>query len=488
MRDPLKILEVVDRLEVGPVRLLPGRLEAPYRVARGGREDEAELIYSYEEPVFDPREPESVNLAAMAAAQAAFNYGLFCRRVVFRGPYDEADRRFIASMVENTSREIYVKKLLQPNPFLVGEAVRLPAVRKARYTRAELVFPDPAPGGRKPRRKPWEADQGRCAVLSSGGKDSLLTFGLLREIGRDVHPVFGNESGRHWFTALNAYRHFRRRVPRTTRVWMNADRIFSWMLRHLPFIRKDFASVRSDEYPIRLWTVAVFLFGALPIVRRRGIGRVLVGDEFDTSRRCAFKGVAHYDGLYDQSIYFDRAMTRYFAAKGWGVRQFSVLRPLSEMLILKTLCERYPELQVHQVSCHAAHLDGGRVKPCGRCEKCRRIVGMMAALGADPTRIGFGRRRIEEILEELALRGVHQESAGAEHLMWMLERGKLLEIRGGAPERSRPHHEILKVRIDPERSPVEEVPADLREPLLRIFRAHALGVVRRAGRTWVPVV
>jgi hypothetical protein len=71
--------------------------------------------------------------------------------------------------------------------------------------------------------------------------------------------------------------------------------------------------------------------------------------------------------------------------------------------------------------------------------------------------------------------------------MWMLERGKLLEIRGGAPERPRPHHEILKVRIDPERSPVEAVPADLRGPLMRILRAHARGVVRRAGRTWVPV-
>ena len=103
-----------------------------------------------------------------------------------------------------------------------------------------------------------EKEPSPYAILSSGGKDSLLSFALLNEIGMEVHPVFVNESGRHWFTALNAYRHFSENVEHTARVWTNADRIFNWMLRHLPFIRKDFAAIRSDEYPIRLWTVAVF--------------------------------------------------------------------------------------------------------------------------------------------------------------------------------------------------------------------------------------
>ena len=114
-------------------------------------------------------------------------------------------------------------------------------------------------------------------MLSSGGKDSLLTYGLLREIGVEVHPLYVNESGRHWFTALNAYRYFAAHVPNTARVWTNSDRLFTWMLRQLPFVRKDFATLRSDAYPIRLWTVAVFLFGALPLLRKRGIGRLLIG-------------------------------------------------------------------------------------------------------------------------------------------------------------------------------------------------------------------
>jgi hypothetical protein len=83
--------------------------------------------------------------------------------------------------------------------------------------------------------------------------------------------------------------------------------------------------------------VAVFLFGVLPLLRRRGVARVAIGDEYDTTRRERFEGIPHYDGLYDQSRFFDEALTRFFERKGWGVQQFSLLRPLSELLVERTL-------------------------------------------------------------------------------------------------------------------------------------------------------
>ena len=90
------------------------------------------------------------------------------------------------------------------------------------------------------------------------------------------------------------------------------------------------------------WTVAVFIFGVLPVMKKRGIGRLLIGDEFDTTRKLSYQGITHYDGLYDQSRYFDNAMSRLFMKKGWNISQFSVLRSLSEMLIQKILVKRYP--------------------------------------------------------------------------------------------------------------------------------------------------
>lgn len=257
------------------------------------------------------------------------------------------------------------------------------------------------------------------------------------------------------------------------------------MLRHLPFVRQDFAKIRSDEYPIRLWTLPVLLFGALPIIRKKGIGRIIIGDEFDTTRRCSHQGIVHYDGLYDQSRYFDEALTRYFNRKGWGLCQFSLLRPLSEMLIEKILVQRYPELQRNQVSCHAAYMDDGQVLPCGRCEKCRRIVGMLMALGADPTHCGYKQPQIERCLKNLALKGVHQIVGDIQHLAFLLAQKGLIPQPAISSIPARKRSEILKVRFDPERSPSDGIPADLRESLFRIFLEHSDGAVKRNGRLWI---
>ena len=488
-KDPLAILRIIERLEVGPVQLEKRRMTAPYRITRNHETHETELIYKFEEDVFDPAAKAAQNLAAMMAAQVALNYGLFCEEIVFAGPLDKQDQRFLLDMARNTAREIYVKKFLEPNPFLRGAVAEIPTLKRETYLGATLLFRENAPSTKasSPSDPPWEAHHGttsRYAVLSSGGKDSLLSFGLLDEMGLEVHPVFVNESGRHWFTALNAYRHFRDNVPLTARVWTNSDRVFNWMLRHLPFIRKDFADVRSDEYPIRLWTVAVFIFGALPLLLKRGVGRLVIGDEFDTTRRFSHKGITHYDGLFDQSRYFDNALTRYFYRKKWGISQFSILRPMSELLIEKILAKRYPDLQRHQVSCHAAHKDGERIKPCGRCEKCMRIVAMLSAMGIDPTRCGYTPDQVERCLTGMVERGIHQEGEGIRHLAFLLHKKGLLQKPRIGPVRGSNQSQVMKLRFEAEKAPLDGIPLEIREPLYRICMEYAEGAVKRRGRSW----
>jgi len=412
----------------------------------------------------------------MMAAQPALNYGLFCRRIVIRGPLDARDRRFLSNYAAHTAREIYVHKFLSANPFLTDAVPNLEAVRSDTYLQAQLEFPD-----HKVVKGDWITHSDRVAVMSSGGKDSLLTFGLLNEMGAEVHPLFVNESGRHWFTAINAWRNFEGNVPHTARVWTNSDRLFAWMLNRLPFVRRDFANVRADIYPIRLWTVAVFLFGVLPLVRSRGIGRLTIGCEFDTTVRHNHRGITHYDGYYDQSRWFDVAMTRYFQGKGWGIAQFSLLRPMSELLIEKILIERYPKLLSLQTSCHAAHIENERAVPCGKCEKCRRVVSMICALGGDPSVCGYDRGSVRSSLAGLTKHGVHQEAPAAQHVKHLLsERGLISPESGG-----KPNPEVLALRFDAERSPIDTLPRSLREPLFKILLEHVDGAVEKQGRNWV---
>jgi creatinine amidohydrolase/Fe(II)-dependent formamide hydrolase-like protein/7-cyano-7-deazaguanine synthase in queuosine biosynthesis len=483
----LEALKAFDRLEVGPVRVERRRLLAPYTVYRQNGSDATVLIYRFEEDVFDVDDPAAQNLAHMMAVQVALNYGLFCDELVFHGLFDRADRQFLLEMARNTAREIYVKKILHSNPFLKDDVKGLSAVKQDHYLRATLTFPGRLAASEKTAGTTWSHDRSKIAVLASGGKESLLSDALLREIGRDVHAVFVNESGKHWFTALNAYRYFAGEFADTARVWTNSDRVFSWMLRRLPFVREDFANLRADFYPIRLWTVAVFLFGALPILRKRGIGRVVIGNEFDTTVRMTHQGIPHYNGLYDQSRYFDHAMTRYFWRKGWRVCQFSILRPFSELLVEKLLVERYPELQRQQVSCHAAHMAQDRVRPCGQCEKCTRVAAMLTALGADPTACGYTPAQIERCLAALPTSAISQELRAQEHLASLLVQKGLLPGGALGPVAARERAEVMKLRFDPERSPMEDIPVDLREPLYRIALEHVGGAVKREGRVWIDL-
>jgi creatinine amidohydrolase/Fe(II)-dependent formamide hydrolase-like protein len=484
VRGGLGSLRIFERLEVGPVKLEPKRVLASYTVVAGGERSSTDLIYSYEEPVFDPADRASQNLGAMVAAQVAVNYGLFCKTIVFHGVFDESDRRFIRQMLEVTAREIAVKKFMEPNEYLVGGARHITVEKVKRYCQADVRFADTSPRGSRSQWRLWPTDRKRHAVLSSGGKDSLLSYALLNELGLETHPIFVNESGRHWFTALNAYDHFKSSVPHTGRVWTNSDRVFAWMLRRMPFVRKDFADVRSDEYAVRLWTVAVFLFGVLPLMRKRGIGRLVIGDEFDTTRRVSHKGITHYDGLHDQSVYFDASLSRYFMRKGWSISQFSLLRPLSEILIEKVLVERYPKIQELQTSCHATHKEGDKVRPCGRCEKCRRIVGMLLALDADPRNCGYTESQVRDCLKSIETSDLHLEVRGVQQLMFMLSKRGLID-GGRAPEGGAVEHpEVLRLRFDPEYSPMNAIPTDLREPLYRLLLQHANGAIRREGRKW----
>lgn len=485
--DSLSVLEVIDRLEIGPTKVMPDRVSTAYTVIQGKNREKNDFVYKFEEAVLDPDNHLDRNLAALMGIQIALNYGLFCGQIDFLDPFDGSDKRFIQDVLSMTAQEIFVIKFLRPNSFLKGPAANLEMIKKKSYLRAKVKFLAPWSPEKVPKnqvKSPVGSSREKLAVLSSGGKESLLSYGALAEIGMQVHPLFVNESGRHWMTALNAYRHFKDNIPQTSRVWTNSDRIFSWMLRRLPFVREDFQEQRSDDYPIRLWTVGVFLFGVLPLVRKRGIGRIVIGDEYDTSIRSIYRGITHYNGLYDQSRYFDVFMSRFFCAKGFRLSQFSIVRPLSELLVEKILVERYSDLWTQQVSCHATHKENRHVRPCGKCEKCRRIVGLLLAAGAEPKTIGYDDKQITKCLQTLVSKGVHQDKTEVQHLAYLLNQAGWIKSEKIGDVRAREQPRVMKLRFDTERSPANCVPADLRKPLYSIFLPHSNGAVRKKGRMW----
>jgi creatinine amidohydrolase/Fe(II)-dependent formamide hydrolase-like protein len=473
-------LHVFERVEVGPVRIEARRLRVPYTVVRDGESTTRDLTLRWADDVLDPA--TDARLASLIGVQVALNYALFCDELVLHGPFDKHDRAFLTEMAHNTACEIWVHKLRKPNPFLVDGALQLQPVDDPAALAGALVFPESTDDELRDA-----AFGGGTAVLASGGKDSLLTQGVCEELGLAPHALFANESGRHWYTALNAWRHLSATRPeRTARVWIDCDRMYTWFLRQMPFIRPDFAELRADDYPIRLWTVAVFLFATLPMARRRGAGRMLVGDEWDCTQVGTYEGVRHYGGYYDQSRFFDERLTRFFHRRGYNLTVMSLLRPLSELLIEDVLSARYPELFAQQVSCHAASVKGERVLPCGRCEKCRRIVGMLVALGRDPSQLGYDEAMVSRCLTALASKGAKQAEDG-QHLAAMLVAGGHIDGDSPFAQGALRHPGTERLRFDPLCSPPTVLPVELRHPVWTLFAEHAAGCVEQRNGVWVTV-
>lgn len=483
----IESFKVLKKLSVKNIHIEPRKVKATYCVEKiSGETTSFELIYSYEHPYFNKKLSDDINLASMMLAQVALNYGLFFETIEFDGLFDKHDQQFIKDMMENTSREILTNKLLIDNEFLKSPFNNLQPEKKDKYTQANIFFINTQFENSKLAREESETDLNKYTILSSGGKDSLLTYGIIKEIG-EPYPVFINEAGRHWFTAVNSHRYYKANEANTEKPWCNSDRLFNWMLKQLPFIKENYATIRSDMYPIRLWTVAVFLFGVLPIARKKAIGNILIGDEFDTTVKGNKDGISHYNALYDQSKYFDNAMTRYYKSKGWNMYQYSLLRSMSELLIMKVLIKRYPQLQEQQVSCHAAHEVNGRMYPCGKCEKCRRIIGMIKVLDENPEKCGYNQEQINNCLRALETKSVKQIGSDAAHLYHMLIEKNLIERNEFTLKLSKKHSEIVKLRFDPERSNLEDMPMHIRKPLFKILESYSDGAVKRENKQWIDI-
>jgi creatinine amidohydrolase/Fe(II)-dependent formamide hydrolase-like protein len=169
------------------------------------------------------------------------------------------------------------------------------------------------------------------------------------------------------------------------------------------------------------------------------------------------------------------------------------LRPLSELLIEKILVKRYPHLQEHQVSCHAAHKKTERVRPCGKCEKCRRIVAMLTALEENPAACGYTQSQIAACLSALVKKGVYsQTSADAGQLFFLLsrldqDRFDQDRIPKEMAKLARAHPEIMQLRFNPGVAAIDSIPEDLRRDLYRLYMEYAEGAVERQGKRWRPV-
>jgi hypothetical protein len=423
--------------------------------------------------------PEHSPLLRIASAMPLLNYGLFTQEISLKFAVSSADFSLLNDLLDVFSRDIFINKLVRrKNPYILPEfmpsqsdVTEENAKPLSKITADELVEDSPIS---------HERNENACGVLSSGGKESLLTYATLKEVGAEVHPLYVNESGGHWRTALAAYRHHLETEPKTGRVWTNVDRFYTFMLDHMRIIRADHRKIWADTYPIRLCIFPVYVFLMLSVFASRKIGNLLIGSEFDDPRLSPlYRGIKHYYGVYDQTQDFDLRMEQWYQKRMPGMHQWSAVRLVSGLIVERILTSRYPSLARFQRSCHSCHIEKDAIVPCGKCSKCLGVMLFLRANNVDPSTMGYSREDVSAFPSRLAKGGLRLDEDEREHATFLASKFGP-GLKGGE------HAHVETIHLHKATGDLALVPARFRAALLKIMGEYTKGYTALEKDTWVP--
>ena len=465
-------LKCFDYILIERPKVSARRVSARYVLGVDGEELSYRLIHCYFERI-----PKVEVFAKLMSMVPAINYGLFTPEIRFDFTLDPHDLRLFRDMIEVTARDIFVNRIANPTEFIRPEFVPGEIRPKMAEPMAKLV-----PEGVEEEEVDFEPDYSRCAVMLSGGKESLLTYGLMKELGCEVYPFFYNESGAHWHVAIPAYRWFRENEPKTKRVWGNADRLYTFIERNMRILR-GVGKKKSEVYPIRLFFFEGYAFAFLPLIYKYGIGNLLFGNEYDDPRSYEpFHGIEHYNATYDQSQDFELYMTRWFAERGLGIRQWSAVRPLTGLVVERILYNHYPHLFALQRSRHSVHREGDDYVPCGTCFKCNGILTFLLANGIDPRLIKYKEEHIKTLPRRIKKGMVRLDRDELEHSLYLIK-----QRFPDFPLEGKPHWHVEMVHFDGKSSRIDAIPPEFREGLYSIFEKYTKGYAYLKGDKWVRI-
>jgi hypothetical protein len=434
------------------------------------------LRFKYEEPIGK----QHLDLIRLASVMPLLNYGLFTKEIRLEWQVSEADISLLSDLLEVFSRDIFVNKLVRrKNPYVLPQFIpsetdisEANARSMAKFSVADIV---------KDSLISSKLDKYSCGILSSGGKESLLTYAILKEIGANVHPLYVNESGGHWRTALPAYKKFKDTDPNTARVWTNVDRFYTFMLDQMRIIRKDHREIWADTYPIRLCIFPFYVFLLLPLFVKRNIGNILIGSEFDDPRMPpCFDGIRHYFGIYDQTQDFDTRMEQWFSKRLPGMRQWSVVRPISGFVVERILALRYPDLARLQRSCHSCRFKDGEILPCGKCSKCQGVLLFLIANNIDPSIMGYNKGDVEALPSRIAEGNLRLDEDEKNHAL------VLAKLEDSSKKQDTFHVETI--HIHKQTCDLQLQPSHLRGPIVQILMQYTKGFSRLKEESWIPTL
>lgn len=432
------------------------------------------LINKYENSLKN----EYLPLIRMAFCMPLLNYGLFTKKFILDFELCKSDLSLLNDLNNIFSKDIFVNKILRrrANFILPDFFPDEKLVEKKDAEPKAVIIPKKII---KDKKLTVEIKKDICGILSSGGKESLLTYCILKESKKEVYPLYINESGGHWRTALSAYRYHKKTEKNTQRIWTNVDRFYNFMLDNLKFIRKDYRKIKADTYPIRLCIFPFYVFSVLPIFIEKKIGNLLIGSEFDDQRNIpSYLGINHYFGIYDQHQDFDLRMGRWYNKRIPGLKQWSAVRNISGLIVERILTKRYPNIAKFQRSCHSCYFENKEIIPCGNCSKCMGVTLFLIANKINPEIMNFKENDISSFIKNIESASLRLDQDEKDHSLYLISK-KNKDLKGKYVEH------VEKIHVNKSTCDLRNIPTQFRKNILKIIKEYTDGFCVLENNKWI---
>lgn len=223
-----------------------------------------------------------------------------------------------------------------------------------------------------------ESGKNTALLLFSFGKDSLLTYGLCREIGIKTVLFYVKEP-------LSPLEDYNKEIL--------AKKFFEEFGQKIVFIKNELGKLRdyenNDGYG---WELNLAQFGliGLPIAYAKKVDYLFYSNE--QSCNLPFLDPEGFLGYpaYDQTVEWMLKLQKIVKMLGMeNLKIGSIIEPLHDLLITRILHHRYPEIAKYQMSCGEDLPSMKEHRWCGNCSKCARIFIILLANKINPKNLDF---------------------------------------------------------------------------------------------------
>lgn len=234
----------------------------------------------------------------------------------------------------------------------------------------------------------------RAIISFTSGKESLLTLALCLEMG--IEPILINivepsniHENKHKIEILkgiseefNVKYHI---VPQEIGLFHDAN--------HMELRPTSLGWGNQLMY---------YLFIYLPFLFHYKASYILYGNEYSCDEE-SINGEGYRSNFcYDQSSHWTNQMDLMLRTVTDNSGQVgSLVGPLNELAVIKTLHQGFPKLAKYQMSCFCEDPVTLNHRWCCKCSKCARNYAFIKAVGADPSSLGFWQDMFTEEYSEL---------------------------------------------------------------------------------------